>query len=252
MPVSLAAYRNTQIRNLRTALADNRCRIGSCGKLLLETVHLLDNSVAVSSACLDLIIDEFDVTRLYILAESRLQLVILGLEVFICNLDVCVFYRTVSQRSKLDLTFFIVVLESHLGFCLVGKYTAGKQRLILLAEKLCPEILLDKQPVVVNRLHLVELGRLLGLRLVVAVQELLERIHVKTARLLIDKRCLRQHRIGTIVQYILYFLLCHRQPYLLCISLQDTVADQLLPYLVLHLVEFFLGKVVTLHGKFDR
>ena len=250
---SLAADGEADVLDHATALAHHLGGIGGRGELLLIAGHVLLELGTVGGAGLHLDVNHLDVARLLLLAEGGLQLLILGLELLVRHLDVGVLDRVVGDGSQLDLGLLVLLVESHLGLYLVGEDAVGQQRLILLGQELRAEVLLDEEPVVVGGAHLVELLAVVaGLGLAVGVDKLLEDRNVKASGLLVDERGLREQLVRAIVEDVLEFVLGDGQTELLAVFLHHALGDELLPYLVLQLVELVLAEVVGAHGQFHR
>ena len=74
--------------------------------------------------------------------------------------------------------------------------------------------------------------------------EFLERIDIKTACLLVDKRCLHEHWVGSFCQNIGDFLISDGQTELLCLFSYDFVLYKRVPYHVLYSVELLVIEVL--------
>ena len=49
-----------------------------------------------------------------------------------------------------------------------------------------------------------------------------------------------EHLVGTLCQHVLYFSVSHSEAQLVSIILYNLVANQLLPYLILHLIQLIV------------
>ena len=238
---------DTCIGNLRLSLANNLSGSHTALQLLLSLLHGLHQSITVSLRCNHLEINILNVAALNILLELLLLLVILSLQVCIAYLYISILDSGVGNGSQQNVTLLVLSGESHLSRDGVRQQRLSEQALILLSEQLLTERLLNELPIVVDTgvlFHHLGITTLFLLLLIIS-QELCELANIETTSLLIDKRCLHQHTVGTSLQYILQLLISNGQTNLLGFSLQNGVVDKLLPNLILHLIEFFLREVVA-------
>ena len=179
------------------------------------------------------------------------QLTILCLQVGIGGLNLAVLDAAVRQNSQLNVALLVAGVESHLCRYGVRQQALRQQALELAGQKVLTQHLLHELPVFVDAVVLLQLLTTLRLQLLVVSQELGELRGVETTRLLIDKRSLHQQGIGTGLQHVLQLLVGHGETYLLGLSLDDGVADILLPNLILHLIEFLLREIVATLSHLD-
>ena len=74
----------------------------------------------------------------------------------------------------------------------------------------------------------------------------MERCYIETTCLLIKERCVHEHWVCTFHKKILQLLLSNHKTEFLTLIANHGIHYELLPYLVLNLVEFFIREILTL------
>ena len=120
-----------------------------------------------------------------------------------------------------------------------------KQCLILGSQRLLTEVLLHELPVFVHSLILLCLWIVGCSHLLVVRQELGQQADIKTTSLLVHERSLHQHGVSTFLEDVLQFLVGNGQAQLSGFFLKNFIVHELLPYLILQVVEFILGEIIT-------
>ena len=120
-----------------------------------------------------------------------------------------------------------------------------------MCKQLCAQLFLDKRPKLVDGFILLShLG--IGCFLVLVFsQELLKRACIETPRLLINKGCLHQHGIGSLVQDVLHLLVGNGEPQLFGLLLNELVLHIASPNHVLHLIKLLVVQVILSLLHFD-
>lgn len=84
-----------------------------------------------------------------------------------------------------------------------------------------------------------------SLCLFVLCKKLFQKVCIETSRLPVHERSLQKHRVGAYIEYVLQFLVCYLKPKLFSFMVYKLVLNKRVPDNVFHLVEFFIGKIVT-------
>ncbi len=120
----------------------------------------------------------------------------------------------------------------------------SEQALVFLCEELLAQAFLNKSPVLVDCLILLcELRVVLALCLILG-DELLQRVGVETASLLVEERSLHEHRVCALNEHILQLCVCYGQSHLLCLILNKLCLHISVPHHVLHLIELVFVEIL--------
>ena len=125
-----------------------------------------------------------------------------------------------------------------------------EKHLILLSESLLTESLLNELPVVVYLLVL--LLELWVCILLVLVHELLERICIKAASLLVHEWRLEKNLVCSLIEDITNLIVGYSETEFLCVVLNELGLNVGVPNLIANLIELVLGKVFLTLCQLDN
>ena len=226
----------SQVVHQRSTLAHHVGRVFSRSQIVGIACKFLLQSSTVGLRRSHLNVDIFDVATFHILAETGLQLVVFFFQIAVADLHLVVLNGVIGEGSQLNLALLVFLVECHLCCHRVRQDAMCQQCLIFLCQQLLAQGLFNECPIFVDGFILLCHLRIgIALRVIFG-QELLQRIGIETAGLLVHKRSLHQHGVGALFQHILHLFIGDAQAQFLCFVLHNLGLDIGVPNHVFHLV----------------
>ena len=231
---------------------DHCSRILAGRELLVDALHLLLHSLAISGAGADHIVDEFQIAHFIVETEEFLETIVDRLQVAILDLHFLIGDVAVGESGHEGIGRLRARVKLRLGADGVGRHRSHEQRLVFGHEQFATKLLVGVSPELLDRVDLLGSFRrqVLPLHALDLLEESLQCRVIEASGLAHEHRQVLEGLRTTLSERFLHIFFRNLDAELVTLVLHEFVLHIVVPDLVAHHVCLFVSErtaVAKLH-----